>query len=79
MKLYQYIDAILFLSIVVISCNSKQEQTYITVRLENSDYTIPIREHYLKCLDSAVFYIKKIDTLSSLQENQSFFLKSRKW
>jgi len=79
MKFYKYLGAIFFLLILIVYYTSKQEQTYTAVRLENSDYTLPIREHYLKCLDSAAFFIKKIDTLSSLKDNQFFFLKSRKW
>lgn len=79
MKLYKYLGCLLCLAGTLISCHTKQEPTYSTVKLENSNFTVPIRDQYLTYLDSAAFYMKKIDTLSSLKENQSFFIESRKW
>lgn len=46
---------------------------------EKSQFTNDIRTYYFKVLDSASFYIKNLDTLNTLKENQKNFLESRKW
>ena len=63
-----------------VSCiKTKNKAEYISVSLENSLYTIPIREYYFKTLDSATYYIQKLDTLADLDQNKRNFLESRKW
>ena len=66
--------------LLCISCAKKKEiSEYTAVSYENSSYTQPIREYYFNTLDSASFYIQKLDTLASLDENKRNFLKSREW
>lgn len=63
-----------------VSCiKTKNKVEYTSVSLENSLYTIPIREYYFKTLDSATHYIQKLDTLADLDQNKRNFLESRKW
>ena len=38
-----------------------------------------IRAYYFQTLDSAAFYIQKIDTVNTLDVNKANFLESRKW
>jgi cytochrome c peroxidase len=42
-------------------------------------FNAEIRQYYFQTLDSAAFYIKKIDTLETIEENRLNFLESRKW
>ncbi len=45
----------------------------------SSVFNEAIRMYYFKTLDSAAFYIQKLDTVKPLEENKTNFLKSREW
>ncbi|WP_299605456.1 cytochrome c peroxidase [uncultured Aquimarina sp.] len=69
-----------FVLLLTISC--KKEEKLLAVSTSSkaeSMFNDVIRNHYFKTLDSAAFYIKKIDTLKTLEENKNNFLESRKW
>ncbi len=69
-----------FLLFLTISCKKEEKLLAAsTSSTAESMFNNRIRAHYFKTLDSAAFYIQKIDTLKSLQENQTNFLESRKW
>lgn len=44
-----------------------------------SAFNEDIREKYFIALDSTAYYVSQIDTLASLEKNQSNFLESHKW
>ncbi|MBW1296005.1 cytochrome-c peroxidase [Aquimarina litoralis] len=69
-------------SILLIAVSCKKEEKLLALTTSSSAESMfnnAIRNHYFKTLDSAAFYIKKIDTLTSLEENKANFLESRKW
>ena len=79
MKIQKYIYVLVVL-FGAISC--KQEEKLLVLATSanaKSMFNEAIRSHYFKTLDSAAFYIQKIDTLKSLAENKRNFLKSREW
>lgn len=72
-----------FISLFYSSCKKQTNTHYskITKNLSSvgSVYNPIIRDYYFTTLDSAAFYIKKIDTLNTLEQNKENLLESRKW
>ncbi|WP_420601332.1 cytochrome-c peroxidase [Flagellimonas sp.] len=60
------------------SCDHKSPKIKLFPDKE-SIFNNDIRQYYFLTLDSAAYYIHKVDTLRSLEENKSNFLKSREW
>ncbi|KPM33283.1 Cytochrome-c peroxidase [Croceitalea dokdonensis DOKDO 023] len=62
------------------SCK-KQEKLLAMATTDDgvSMFNEPVRNHYFKTLDSAGFYMQKIDTTKTLANNKANFLESRKW
>ncbi|WP_343486449.1 cytochrome c peroxidase [Allomuricauda sp. d1] len=70
----------LLILLTIISC--KKEEKLLALATSDDDVSMfndAIRNHYFKTLDSAAFYIQKVDTLKLLEENKANFLKSREW
>lgn len=69
---------ILFVSILsVLACKQEPIKTVSTDK--DSLFNEDIRNYYFQTLDSAAFYIEKIDTLNTLKTNRVNLLKSREW
>ncbi len=73
-----------FISLLVLlmlsSCRKEDKKlALVTSSNTESVFNQAIRNHYFKTLDSAAFYIQKVDTLKLLGENKTNFLMSRKW
>lgn len=79
MKLkYTFILPLVFL--MLSSCRKEDKKlALVTSSNTESVFNQAIRNHYFKTLDSAAFYIQKVDTLKLLGENKTNFLMSRKW
>ncbi|MCB4799982.1 cytochrome-c peroxidase [Neotamlana laminarinivorans] len=80
MKIFKALWLILPLILINYSCKKTEtlpEKTISTT--SDSMFNDDIKQYYFQTLDSAAFYIKKIDTLKSLKENQNNLLLSRKW
>lgn len=74
------LSLLLICLLLFISCTKKEKkQAYVISKNLNSSYTEQIQQYYFKVLDSATFYINKIDTTATLNENKLNFLQSRKW
>lgn len=69
------------LSLQLNSCHKEKTKPLIkTISVDNdSMFNDEIRAYYFQTLDSAAFYIKKIDTTNTLEVNKTHFLESRKW
>ncbi len=82
MKLYKLsISLVTLLLFFIFSCK-KQEEKLISKTISNSTESMfneDIRAYYFQTLDSASYYIKKVDTTNTLSINQAYFLESRKW
>ncbi|MBP2832713.1 methylamine utilization protein [Aquimarina sp. U1-2] len=62
------------------SCKKEEKLVALTTSAHSvSMFNNTIRNHYFKTLDSAAFYIQKVDTLKSLEDNKANFLESREW
>ncbi|WP_299016213.1 cytochrome c peroxidase [uncultured Polaribacter sp.] len=81
MKIFKNLFVIISVFTCFFSCNTKEaHQKYTQLSATRpSLFTKPIKEYYFKVLDSATFYMQKIDTLKNLEENQNLFLETRKW
>ena len=78
MKFKNYTFA-LFVLLSIFSCKEEKLLVLSTSDVDQSMFNEAIRNHYFKALDSAAFYIQKVDTLKPLKENKANFLKSREW
>lgn len=79
MKFQRHI-VVLLVVLSVFSCKNEQKIVALkTTSDSESVFNEAIRSHYFKTLDSAAFYIQKMDTLKPLAENKANFLKSREW
>ena len=71
------------ISMVYSSCKKQTNNHYGETTKDlfsiGSKYNPVIRNYYFATLDSAAFYMNKIDTLSPLEQNKANLLKSRKW
>ncbi|UII75962.1 methylamine utilization protein [Flagellimonas sp. HMM57] len=65
--------------LVLFSCKQEKKLVKVISADKESMLNEEIRNHYFKTLDSAAHYIQKVDTLKSLAENKTNFLKSREW
>ena len=63
----------------LMSCKDKDVPKKQTSANAESMFNEEIRNHYFQTLDSAAFYIQKLDTSATLAHNREYFLKSRKW
>ncbi len=63
----------------LMSCKEKTAPKRVTSAHAESLFTEEIRNHYFQTLDSAAFYIQKLDTTETLEHNKANFLKSREW
>lgn len=80
MKLYTKLFLVFNLFILVISCVKEERKlAKKTSSTNESMFNEDIRQYYFKTLDSAAYYIKKIDTLNTIDANKNYFLESRKW
>ncbi|WP_396600528.1 cytochrome-c peroxidase [Algibacter sp. R77976] len=80
MKIQKIVFQIIFISALIISCKKEKYKPEKTISsTENSMFNDDIRDYYFQTLDSAAFYMQKIDTLNTLEENRTNFLESRKW
>lgn len=82
MKIFKIIILTLLLFISFFSCKKTEKSTQINKTVsatEASLFNDEIKEYYFQTLDSAAFYMQKIDTLNTLEENKNNFIKSRKW
>ena len=79
MKSCKIFPVLIFAIIICFSCK-KSEETYSkkVTQTETSEFTDDIKAYYFQVLDSATFFIKKLDTLNTLKINQNYFLESRK-
>ncbi|NYJ28840.1 cytochrome-c peroxidase [Allomuricauda sp. ARW1Y1] len=68
---------VLFLSFV--SCKQQNPPKKQTSANAESMFNEEIRNHYFVTLDSAAYYMQKLDTSASLAHNRACFLKSREW
>jgi len=72
-----------FLTYILFSTFScKKEEKVLALSTSDDEVSVfneALRNHYFKTLDSAAFYIQKMDTLKPLEENKVNFLKSREW
>lgn len=80
MKNFQKILSYFLLIFILTSCNKKKD-IYVNKISDKREsiFTKEIRDYYFQTLDSASYYISKIDTLSSTIENKKNLLESRKW
>ncbi|MDT0539595.1 cytochrome c peroxidase [Croceitalea sp. P059] len=65
--------------LVLFACVEEKKATKTVSADKQSMFNQDIRTHYFKTLDSAAYYIQKVDTLKALDENKANFLKSREW
>lgn len=80
MKIIKALFQISFILTLLISCKNEKKQLAKVISSSNdSMFNHDIRQYYFQTLDSAAFYIKKIDTLKTIEENRINFLESRKW
>ncbi|NKI32167.1 cytochrome-c peroxidase [Croceivirga thetidis] len=80
MKYHLYIFQTFTLILCFVACKKEDKLlVFATSSDKISMFNDAIRDHYFKTLDSAAYYIQKIDTLKSLKENRANFLKSREW
>ena len=80
MNLTQTLFFFLFITLLISSCKKKETYTKALTSSKNASvFNEDIRNYYFKTLDSASYYIQKIDTLHSVEENRINYLKSRKW
>lgn len=80
MKVRCLIYSIVVFSILTISCKEKEIRPKKIIHTDKASmFNEDIRNHYFRMLDSASFYIKRIDTVLSIKENKANFLKSREW
>ncbi|MDG1729881.1 MAG: cytochrome c peroxidase [Algibacter sp.] len=81
MKFLKILVLVLLTSSIIVSC--KKENTISTIKTisatEESIFNENIRQYYFQTLDSASFYVHRIDTLQPIEKNRSNFLLSRKW
>ncbi|GGZ90600.1 cytochrome-c peroxidase [Algibacter mikhailovii] len=80
MKIIKVLFKISFVFILFSSCKKEIKQSNKVVSVNNdSMFNDEIRQYYFQTLDSTAHYMKRIDTLKSIEENRSNFLESRKW
>jgi cytochrome c peroxidase len=81
MKFLKTLVLVLLTTSIIVSC--KKENTVRTFKTisdtKASKFNENIRQYYFQTLDSAAFYMQRIDTLKPKEENKSNFLLSRKW
>ncbi|TMM57489.1 methylamine utilization protein [Maribacter algarum] len=66
--------------LILLSCKKEEKKLALsTTTNAASVFNSSIRNHYFKTLDSAAYYIQKVDTINVLDENKINFLRSRKW
>ena len=71
---------LIVITFLTISCKKKSTEVIkITSSTYDSMFNDEIRDYYYQTLDSAALYMKKIDTLNTLDTNRENFLESRKW
>ncbi|MBO0323331.1 methylamine utilization protein [Muricauda sp. CAU 1633] len=63
----------------LMSCKEKTTPKRVASADAESLFTEEIRDYYFQTLDSAAFYIQKLDTTETLEYNKANFLKSREW
>ncbi|MRX63907.1 cytochrome-c peroxidase [Maribacter luteus] len=76
----KFLNLVLVLSsflLLLFSCKNEPIKSITTDK--DSLFNEDIKQYYFKVLDSASFYMAKIDTISSLSDNKAYFLKSREW
>ena len=78
MKIIKILFYIFFTASLVVSCK-EEKPLRITSITNDSMFNDEIRQYYFKTLDSAAYYMLKIDTLQTIKDNRNNFLKSRKW
>ena len=79
MKLQKSLFA-LFIFFGFLACKKEEKLLVLSTSSDTeSMFNEAIRTHYFQTLDSAAFYIQKLDTLESLERNRTNFLKSREW
>ncbi|NJB69732.1 cytochrome c peroxidase [Saonia flava] len=78
MNALKYISLILLFSLVIASCREHEKPKTISANTE-SMFNEDIRQYYFKTLDSAAYFIQKLDTANTLEINKKYFLKSREW
>ncbi len=80
MKFHNYFFTTLLVLLGMVSCKKEEKLLALSISSDKeSMFNEAIRNHYFKTLDSAAYYIQKVDTLNSLAENKANFLKSREW
>lgn len=61
------------------SCKEDKTVAKVIISEDSSMFNEEIRSYYFKTLDSAAYYMTKLDTANSLEANKAHFLESRKW
>lgn len=80
MRIIKRLFQLILITFLAVSC--KKETTEVikmTSSTDDSMFNVEIRNYYFQTLDSTAFYMKKIDTLNTLDANRENFLESRKW
>lgn len=69
-----------FLFLMVGSCKQQEGNPSRTTSMDKeSVFNEDIKNYYFQTLDSAAYYIQKMDTTQSLEVNRANFMKSREW
>lgn len=80
MKFQSYVLSSVLLLFFFTSCKKEEKLLPLSTSSDSSSvFNEAIRMYYFKTLDSAAFYIQKLDTVKPLEENKTNFLKSREW
>ncbi|WP_185781568.1 cytochrome-c peroxidase [Croceivirga lutea] len=70
----------LVVSCTLLSCKKEvAKPARVVSEKSTSLFNEDIRNYYFETLDSASYFIQKLDTTLSIEENQKYFLKSREW
>jgi len=70
---------LLFVLMVFVSCKNTDGPKKMALAGDTSMFNEDIRSYYFQTLDSAGYYMAKMDTALSLNANKAHFLQSRKW
>ncbi len=76
-KTLKYIFSTTFIFFFLSSCREDIKRTVSSDK--KSLFTEDIKAYYFKTLDSAIFYMNRMDTLKSVEINRELFIQSRKW
>lgn len=70
----------LVVSSILLSCKKEvAKPARVVSEKSTSLFNEDIRNYYFETLDSASYFIQKLDTTISIEKNQQYFLKSRAW